>query len=92
VVVRAPLGGDRDELERSRDRVIEGGEGLEGRVPLSLGHELQIDRGELEPSDESTADAKAIPAHAGERTGCCELACPLDLEPPTCRAAEVIGR
>ena len=89
VLVGVPLGGDRDELERSRDRVVEGGERLEGRVPLRLGHQLEIDRGELEPSDEVTADVKLVIRDASARTLRGPRLRPPDLRPPDGRPAGV---
>ena len=60
VVARVPLRRNRQELERPRDRVIEGGERLKGRRALDLGHELEVHRRELEARDEAAVDAEAV--------------------------------
>ena len=69
VLARVPLRRDREELERSRDRVIERGERLEGRLALDLGHELEVHRRELEAGDEPALDPQAGLGHPGDRPG-----------------------
>ncbi len=69
VLAGVPLGRDREELERSRDRVVERGERLEGRLALDLGHELEVHRRELEAGDEAALDRQAGLGHPGDRPG-----------------------
>ena len=67
VVARVPLRRNRQQLERPRDRVVEGGERLEGRRALDLGHELEVHRRELEAGDEAAIDAEAVVGDARDR-------------------------
>ena len=67
VVARVPLRRNRQQLERPRDRVVEGGERLEGGRALDLGHELEVHRRELEARDEAAVDTEAVVGDARDR-------------------------
>ena len=51
-----PIGGHREQAERARHRVVQGGQRLERRLALALGHQLEVHRRELEAADQATFD------------------------------------
>ena len=67
VLLGVPVGRHREQLECPRDRVVEGGERLEGGRPFRLGHELEIDGRELEPRDQAAVGAEALRGAVGRR-------------------------
>ena len=71
VLGRRPIGRDRQELERPRDGVIEGGQVVQGCLALGVGHQLEVEWGELEPAAQLTPTRKvsASTAAAGQVVG-----------------------
>ena len=65
----APIGRDRQELERPGDRVVEGGEVVERRLALGLGHQLEVEWGELEPAAQLTPDPEGVLLDGSRRPG-----------------------
>ena len=60
---------DREELEGPRHRVVQRGEPIEGRGALGLGHELEVEGGELEAPDRTPVDDEAAVADRRGRPG-----------------------
>jgi hypothetical protein len=58
---------DRQDLERPRDGVIEGREALERSLSLGFGHELEIERSELQAGNEPAIDPEPIHVDYGRR-------------------------
>ncbi len=59
MLVGRPVGRHRQQVEGSGDRVVQGGQSLEGGLALRLRHEFEMEWGELEPADQPVAAAEA---------------------------------
>jgi hypothetical protein len=69
VVGGAATGLDRQELEGPGDRVVQGGEVLERRLALGLGHQVEVERRELEPAADAAAGSEPILLDRSSRPG-----------------------
>ena len=64
-----PIGRDRQELERPRDGVVEGGQVVQRCLALGVGHQLEVEWGELEPAAQLAPHPEGVRLDGGRRPG-----------------------
>ena len=64
-----PIGRDRQELERPGDGVVEGGQVVQGCLALGVGHQLEVEWGELEPAAQLAPHPEGVRLDGSRRPG-----------------------